>query len=90
MKLIKRFKNRFRRWNAWRKCNLNTWPHKLGVLFGLSNSPTFELFLLPDEYPNQKNMYIGEDMIHKEAFESAKGLSASVFMVDEMETAERN
>lgn len=83
MKLIKRFKNRFRRWNAWRKLTLNSRTHKICVLLGLAHSPTFEFFLLPDEYPNVKNMYHGIDMVNNEAFESAKGLSASVFMIDE-------
>lgn len=35
---------RFKLWNRWRKNSLNNWTHKLLVLFGLVESPTFALF----------------------------------------------
>lgn len=44
-KLIKHFK----RWNVWRKHNLNSPWHHILVLFGIVKSPTFELFILPGE-----------------------------------------
>ena len=80
MKLIKRIKNRIRRWNAWRKNG--AWKimgptYHIRVLLGLKHSPSFEYFILPDEYPNVRNMYHGVDMINNEAFESAKALGAS-------------
>lgn len=77
MKLIRRFKKRFRRWNAWRKTYKLGALYKLRVLFGLVHSPSFEYFILPDEYPNVRNMYHGVDMINNEAFEATKALGAS-------------
>lgn len=38
-----------RRWNIWRKNNLNGPIHKLFVLFGIIHSPTFAFILLPEE-----------------------------------------
>ena len=36
---------RFKVWNDWRKNCTNTWWHKLMVLLGLHNSPSFEFEL---------------------------------------------
>lgn len=38
-----------RRWNVWRKCNINGPIHKLLVLLGFIKSPTFVLTLTNDE-----------------------------------------
>lgn len=35
----------FKRWNEWRKHNLNSPIYKLLVLFGICYSPTFDLYL---------------------------------------------
>lgn len=56
MGLIKHVK----RWNKWRKGSLNSWWWKLGVLFGLVDSPTFNLTLIDDEeYAIFKGIYDG-------------------------------
>lgn len=39
-----------RRWNIWRKNNLNCKLHKFLVLIGFIKSPTFSYTLLPEEY----------------------------------------
>ena len=39
----------FRRWNIWRKYNVNGTLHHILVLFGIVYSPTMELTLLPEE-----------------------------------------
>lgn len=80
---MNKLKRHIKRWNSWRKRNGNGRLHHILVLLGLVHSPTFELFLLPDELPNYKNMFYGKEMYSQEAYESAKGLCASVFMVDE-------
>lgn len=41
--------NHIRRWNIWRKHNMNNRLHKLLVLFKLIYSPTFAFVLLPEE-----------------------------------------
>lgn len=38
-----------RRWNIWKKHCKNNFIHKLRVLFGFIQSPTFGLALLPEE-----------------------------------------
>lgn len=38
-----------RRWNIWRKNNLNCKLHKFLVLIGFVKSPTFSYILLPEE-----------------------------------------
>lgn len=40
---MKRLINHIRIWNEWRKKSLNSRRYKLKVLFGLVNSPTFQL-----------------------------------------------
>jgi len=39
----------FRRWNEWRKGNLNGRFYKILVLLKLEHSPTFELFVTAEE-----------------------------------------
>lgn len=39
----------FRRWNIWRKRNLNGRLYKILVLFGITKSPTMATVLLPEE-----------------------------------------
>ena len=48
-----------KRWNKWRKFNANSWFHKLLVLLGLRNSPTFK-FVLTDEEEVEFNRQIDE------------------------------
>lgn len=38
-----------RRWNIWKKRCANSWIHKILVLFGLRESITFKMTLLPEE-----------------------------------------
>lgn len=38
-----------RRWNVWRKSNLNSHLYQILVLFGIVKSPTFMLALLPED-----------------------------------------
>ena len=38
-----------RRWNIWRKRNINGPLHHILVLFGLVKSPTMAFMLLPEE-----------------------------------------
>ena len=45
---MKKIKDHVNRWNKWRKCNANSWVHKIMVLLGLRKSPTF-MFVLTDE-----------------------------------------
>lgn len=40
-----------RRWNIWRKKNINGPVHKVLVLLGFRKSPTMTLTLLPEEIP---------------------------------------
>lgn len=40
---------RLRRWNKWRKHNLNSKPYQLLVLFGFIHSPTFYCTLTDEE-----------------------------------------
>ena len=46
--MIKRFIRHIKRWNKWRKCCGNGWPHKISVLFG-GHSPTFNFVLIDEE-----------------------------------------
>lgn len=46
MKIIKHIK----RWNVWRKHNVNSKLHKILVLFGIIKSPTLVFTLIPEEY----------------------------------------
>ena len=39
----------FKRWNGWRKHNLNSRFYKLLVLLGIVKSPTFALYLTEEE-----------------------------------------
>ena len=39
----------FKRWNKWRKYNLNSPLHRILVLLGLADSPTFDMILTDDE-----------------------------------------
>lgn len=55
--------NHIRRWNIWRKHNMNNCLHKLLVLFKLIYSPTFAFVLLPEE----------ENKIVKEFQDALKG-----------------
>lgn len=41
--------NHIRRWNKWRKCNLNGWFHKFLVLIGIIKSPTLPCIWLDSE-----------------------------------------
>lgn len=41
--------NHIRRWNIWRKRNLNGPIHKILVLFGVTKSPTMASVWLPEE-----------------------------------------
>lgn len=75
---MKRIKQHIKRWNSWRKHNANGRLHHILVLLGLVVSPTFEMYLLPEELPNPKNMFYGKEMFDREAYESAKGLRASL------------
>lgn len=45
MRLIKHV----RRWNRWRKYNLNSPFYHILVLFGIVKSPTYHLVILPEE-----------------------------------------
>lgn len=47
--MIKSFINHIRRWNIWRKRNLNGRFYKFLVLVGVTKSPTMVLTLLPEE-----------------------------------------
>lgn len=40
---------RFKKWNEWRKHNLNGPLHHFLVLIGFIKSPTFEMFITNDE-----------------------------------------
>lgn len=46
---IKRLIKHIRRWNIWRKNNLNSPIHKLFVLLGIVVSPTFCATFLPED-----------------------------------------
>lgn len=39
----------FRRWNYWRKRNMNGRLYHILVLFGIAKSPTFAQVLLPED-----------------------------------------
>lgn len=45
-----------RRWNVWRKSNLNGHLHHIFVLFGIIKSPTFMLALLPEDKASIEEM----------------------------------
>ena len=47
--MIKSFINHIRRWNIWRKRNLNGRFYKFLVLVGVTKSPTMLLTCLPEE-----------------------------------------
>lgn len=42
---MRRFKQRFHKWNNWRKMNGNSFVYQVLVLIGVFNSPTFEWFV---------------------------------------------
>ena len=46
---MRRLIKHIRRWNVWRKYNINGPIHKLLVLLGIIKSPTFALTLTNDE-----------------------------------------
>ena len=46
IKLIKHI----RRWNRWRKYNLNSPLYHILVLFGYINSPSMQTVILPEEF----------------------------------------
>lgn len=48
-----------RRWNKWRKYNLNSRTYKMLVLLGIIKSPTMLLTILPEE-----NLHI-EDILNE-------------------------
>lgn len=52
MKTMTKLLRHFRRWNLWRKRNLNGRLHHFLVLIRLRKSPTLALVLLPDEQSN--------------------------------------
>ena len=47
--MMKKLIRHFRRWNVWRKYNVNGTLHHILVLFGLVYSSTMEDTLLPEE-----------------------------------------
>lgn len=56
--IVKKFRKlriHIKRWNKWKKNNINSWIHKLLVLFRLRTSPTFVLVLTDDEIKNLLN-----------------------------------
>ncbi len=59
-----RMKTRFKRWNEWRKSNMNSKIHQLLVLLGIRKSPTFELFITQEEW---------EDSYMRGFYEGLKG-----------------
>ena len=75
---INNLKRHFRRWNGWRKNNTNCKIHQIFVLLKLIKSPTFEMFLLPEELPNYKTIFHGPDMLDNDAYEATKALCASL------------
>lgn len=75
---MNKLKLHFRRWDGWRKHNRNSRFYKILVLLGLIKSPTFNLYLLPEELPNVRNMYFTGEMFNHEAFEAAKAFGASI------------
>lgn len=85
---MNRLKRHIKRWNGWRKVNGNGRLHHILVLLGLVHSPTFGFYLLPEELPNMNNIFYGEEMFNREAYESAKGLCASVALTFNMKESE--
>lgn len=51
---LKRIARHVRRWNKWRKRNLNNKLHKFLVLIGIIHSPTFFNFLDDEQVLNIK------------------------------------
>lgn len=49
MGTIKKIINHYRRWNKWRKFNMNGPLYKFLVLIGFAKSPTLPTVLLPEE-----------------------------------------
>lgn len=45
----------FKKWNRWRKLNLNSRTHKLLVLLKLTNSPTLDCMICNDLNNNKKH-----------------------------------
>ena len=80
---LNNLKRHFRRWNAWRKRNANCKFHQILVLLKLANSPTFEMFLLPEELPNYKTIFHGPEMLNNDAYEATKALCASLDFMGE-------
>ena len=52
MKIVKHI----RRWNVWRKSNLNSHLYHILVLFGIVKSPTFMLARLPEDEETVEEM----------------------------------
>lgn len=46
---MKKLIRHIRRWNIWRKRNMNGPVYHLFVLFGIVKSPTYAMILLPEE-----------------------------------------
>ena len=49
MEVMKNLSRHIRRWNYWRKRNVNGRLHHILVLLGVVKSPTFAFTLLPEE-----------------------------------------
>lgn len=49
---MKKLIRHIRRWNYWRKNNVNGRIHHFLVFIGLVESPTFSLTFLPEEMPD--------------------------------------
>lgn len=47
---MKKIIKHFRRWNIWRKNNLNSKLHKFLVLIGFIKSPTLGCIITPEEH----------------------------------------
>ena len=52
---MKRLKRHIKRWYLWQKGCLNSPVYKILVLLKISHSPTFNHFLLPEEWDEIKN-----------------------------------
>ena len=49
MEVMKNLSSHIRRWNRWRKRNVNGRLHHILVLLGVVKSPTFAFTLFPEE-----------------------------------------
>lgn len=54
---VNKFRKHIRRWNIWRKRNVNGPVHKLKVLFGITKSPTLATVYLPEEAEQITNFF---------------------------------